>query len=389
MRSDDAAQMREALEQERLKVSRIAHGLHMMRVRIIATINPPGEDGMAQYAFKVQALKAMPFFRDPADITRWDLIIPFILEGVEGDEIVAAVSKERPMPMDKYKKHVLWAHKLRAHDLLYTEEAKGEILAQARELIKIRNPYPIVHNGIKDVLTRITVAYAVFEHSVVKQGDLWKVEVRQEHARKAADFYNHTLEMLDYPEYAKATSQKMAPSELEEIVKECGANHIEILKLLQFKPYTSPALAAALGKSADSVKGYYEPLRRFGLIRTSQGTGATLTPKGVAFLRLFKNQVGEENSPSLLLEGEKNTSTKPKTDHPLNKYIEGGREHRLVGEENSSALGEEGEESATTKRAYVHCGFCKELSSCTVDVASGERICDGCIESRERSTTGE
>jgi len=47
-------------------------------------------------------------FRNPVDITRWDIFVPFRDDDVGGDVIAEARPKERPIPYEIFRKHVFW-----------------------------------------------------------------------------------------------------------------------------------------------------------------------------------------------------------------------------------------------------------------------------------------
>jgi len=63
---------------------------------------------MKNYYYKVQALMDTNVFRNPVDITRWDIFVPFRDDDVGGDVIAEARPKERPIPYEIFRKHVFW-----------------------------------------------------------------------------------------------------------------------------------------------------------------------------------------------------------------------------------------------------------------------------------------
>ena len=283
--SEEMEQLREALEQGIIKVSRSVSGERLARVRIIATLNPRNPP-MRNYYYKIQALMDTRVFRDPVDLTRWDIVIPFCIEDVSGDLIAEAKPKERPIPKNIFIKHVYWVWSLEPEQIRYSENAKEKIIELTKELMKcVSSQYPLIHSGAREHLTRIAVAFACLLHSVSE--DYRYVEVKEEHVKKAYDFIMEMIQRIDYDAfiYRMKDLTEISDDEFEEIKNELDDVEIEILKQLTTGAKKSPELASRLGLSDRAIKEHYKPLRKHNLMITSTGFGVKLTPKGVAFLK--------------------------------------------------------------------------------------------------------
>ncbi|MFH8119349.1 MAG: hypothetical protein QXS37_00880, partial [Candidatus Aenigmatarchaeota archaeon] len=283
---EEIEQMREVLEQEIVKVSRSVSGERLARVRLIATLNPRNPP-MKNYYYKMKALMDTRVFSDPIDLTRWDIFVPFTLEDVPGDLIAEAKPKERPIPVEIFKKHVLWAWSLDANKIRYSETAKERIVEFSKELYKwVSSNYPLIHAGVRDTLTRLSVAFACLYHSISE--DLEYVEVKEEHVVKAKEFIEEMIQRIDYDAfvYRLRDQLEISDEEVEEIKQNLKESDIQILRELTSGPKSSPQLASVVGISATKLKeNHYPVLRKFNLIETSQGFGAKITVKGILFLK--------------------------------------------------------------------------------------------------------
>jgi len=304
LQPEEIAQMREVLEQQRVKVSRSVSGERFARTRIIATLNP--RKPMDSYYYKVQALMDTNFFRDPADLTRWDIVLPFCDEDVKAEEIAEARPKERPIPTEIFKKHILWVWSLTPTQIKYSEDAKEKIITFTKNLLSNfhASDYPLIHNGVRDTLTRLSVAFACLHHSVIfsEDGSFQFVEVNTKHVEEAKAFIDKMIKRLNYDSFVarKKEETELSEEEFEAIVSELDIVETEILRGLDSGPKSSPQLASILGISERSVKEHYEKLRRFRLIMTSHGFGVALTSKGIKFLKKLDShqnvKIGQKNA---------------------------------------------------------------------------------------------
>ena len=308
--SEEIEQMREVLEQDVVKVSRSVSGERLARVRIIATLNP-NHPPMKNYYYKVQALMDTNVFRNPVDVTRWDIFVPFRDKDVDGNIIAEARPKERPIPYEIFRKHIFWVWSLEPNQIRYSEDAKDEIIKFSKELFTyVSSEYPLIHAGVRDQLTRLAVAFACLRHSVVldESGKFLYIEVMKEHVEQAKDFIEEMIQLMDYDAFIFKNKEQtdLTKEEFQEIVEELDETEINILRQLVNGPKKSPELASILGMTDRSVKEHYKNLRKFNLILTSQGFGVKLTTKGIVFLKMLDNQQKSKQEDTRDKENEQN-----------------------------------------------------------------------------------
>lgn len=107
-------------------------------------------------------------FNDPPDITRWDIFIPFSISDVPPNMFIGVKPRERPIPIDIFRRHVFWAWSLKPGDIIYTNDSIRRIEVKSQVFIEkySLNDIPIIHNGYMEVLAKVSVAYAVATHRV-------------------------------------------------------------------------------------------------------------------------------------------------------------------------------------------------------------------------------
>ena len=286
LQADEMSQMREVLEVGRLKVNKAVKFERPARVRILANMNPRTPSTMLDYYLRIDALIASYQFQDPADLTRWDIVLASGEKDVPVQAINSAVPGERPVPDKIFRDHVLWAWSLRVDDITYSETAKGKIVEAANALSEYVNAkYPLVHNGVRDQITRIAIAYACLRHSV---NDDYKVVVREEHVEMARSFITRMLEYLDFDEfiYGIKQSSELTAAEVERLTPLVESNHLKVLMEIAHGNIKAQAIGKAVGLSEQQIKQkYYGELKEWRLIETVPSVGAKLTPKGIAYLK--------------------------------------------------------------------------------------------------------
>jgi hypothetical protein len=143
---------------------------------------------------------------------------------------------------------------------------------------------PIVHLGFRDVLTRLSVAYACLTHSTDETHE--KVIVRKEHVEQAVKFYLEMLEELKLKDYKLAEEGKLEISETEiaQIIAELDEISLKILDEIKISYATAEALASKLEVSEETIKRRYKILKKWQLIQTSP-KGISLSPRGILLLR--------------------------------------------------------------------------------------------------------
>ena len=287
LQSDEMSQMREVLETGRLKINKSVKFERPARVRIIAAMNPKTPSSMADYYLRIDALIQSYQFQDAADLTRWDIVLASGEKDVPVREINSAVPAERPVPDKIFRNHVLWAWSLKAEDIIYSEPAKQKIIEAANSLSEYVNAkYPLIHNGVRDQVTRIAIAYACLRHSVNED---YKVVVREEHVAMAQSFMQRMLEFLDFDEfiYGIKQSSELTDAEVERLASQIGSNYLKVLAEIAHGNTNAEMIGKAVGLSAQQIKQkYYSELKEMRLIETVPKVGAKLTPKGIAYLKM-------------------------------------------------------------------------------------------------------
>lgn len=293
---------REALESQRVIVRRSLSGEALARDRILAIINPGTrtQRPMNSYLFKCQALMDTYVFSDPADVTRWDLFVPFSSEDVQKGEIAKAKPTERPVPDQVFVRHVFWVWSRRPEHVVYTQDAVREIEKQAEVFMNdfATDSVPIVHLGYREVISRVSVAYAALMHSTDQEHV--KIVVKKTHVDHAVKFLKEVAESLDLEVFKLEEEGKrvILPSEREGIIADLDETSLKILDLVKIHPRNSGELAEQLDVTTKTVKRKYAVLRKHELIKTTPGQGVSLTARGVNFLRQYLGDKGTESVPS-------------------------------------------------------------------------------------------
>ncbi len=360
--ADQIGELREALEQEIVKVTRSVIGERLARVRIIATLNPPEPESMNSFAYKILALKNSRPFHRPADLTRWDFVMSFCEDDVSDKEIAKAKPKERPIPDDIFRKHILWVWSLEPQQIRYSEEAKEKIIEYTEKLLEYsKSPYPLIHRGVRDVLTRITVAFACLKHSIKENSNNVLVEVKEEHVNDAYNFMMEMIQRIEYDSYVIATKdeRELKPSEFEQIISKLEERHIQILKALELGVKKSPDLASQLGVSVPTIKRDYEMLRKYSLIKTSP-KGVQLTRKGIQFVKILRDShivsgitVSNSDTANHSKISENDTMIPQNTQLPIKNFI-------------------------PVEPYYGRCSYCGEMKGLRWKDVKGNFLCDEC-----------
>ena len=290
MFAEEMKELRETLETQRIIVRRFVSGDALARTRVIGIFNP--NKPMNQYMYPCMATKDNTAFYDPPDLTRWDIFLPFGDGDVSPELIARRRPAERPIPEELFKRHVYWAWSRRPEHVRYTEEAKGLIIEASVDLMNrySLSSLPIVHRGVRDVLCRLSVATACRNHSTDETHTL--VIVDMEHVEENLRFYNEMLEALALGAYKVEMEGrlKISPSEFEEIVRDIGPTEMEILNSIKVHSKGSAVLAAELDLSDRTIREHYKPLKKHGLITTTAKVGASLTARGVQFLKALRSE---------------------------------------------------------------------------------------------------
>lgn len=312
---DEWRETREALESQRVIVRRSQSGEALARARIVAIINPGMKDHkpLNTYPFSCLAIRDTYVFNDPPDVTRWDLFLPFSNQDVPMREIAEAMPGERPIPDNVFVRHVFWAWSRKPDDIIYEDAAVRKIKEHTVDFMEGYNidDIPVVHLGYREVITRVSVAYAALMHSTDMNHE--KIIVKEEHVEKAADFLDQLSKILELDEYKleREGRLKIVPEELEEIISDLDSTSLRILDLIKVEPKSSRILADHLGVEEKTVKRRYAKLIKHGLVTTARGKGVEITPRGILFLRGYTRDIGTKTVPCEGKKGDIGTENVP------------------------------------------------------------------------------
>jgi len=288
--SNEIKQFREILEMQKVIVRRSQSGEAWARTRLLGCMNPgkPTVKPMNEYLYPCMAIPDTFIFQEPPDITRWDIFICFAIEDVSEFEITARKPIERPIPDDIYIRHVYWVWSREPEHIVYEGEAKEQIIKKATEIVRDYSisSLPIVHNGFRDVLTALSVAYACVEHSTNDTHE--EIIIKSSHVIEAHEFYkNEVLDCLGLQEYKlyKEGELSITDNDIVQISQELEGIEYDILDAIKFGAMSSPDLADQFGVSIPTIKRHYDPLKKHKLIRAIPGKGIELTAKGTKFLK--------------------------------------------------------------------------------------------------------
>ncbi|MEW5760538.1 MAG: hypothetical protein AB1779_07215, partial [Candidatus Thermoplasmatota archaeon] len=291
--SDEMKELREALENQKIIVRRSQSGEAIARTRIIGCMNP--DKTMNEYLYTCMGIQDNFVFRNPPEITRWDIFIPFGDGDVSKEEIMNHKAGPRPIPDEIFRRHVYWVWSRKPNQIRYTDDAKAAIISEATRLV---NTYsfsnlPIVHNGSRGILARLSVAYSALYHSTDESNEI--IIVYTKHVNEAVSLFTLILDFLGLAGYKEEEEGKtrITNAEFEEIAKELGEIEYEILDEIKLKPSSSSQLAEKLDMSNRSIKDHYKKLRKHELVKTTPKRGVELTARGVNFLRLLHKNNSE------------------------------------------------------------------------------------------------
>ncbi|MGC9307905.1 MAG: hypothetical protein ACP5FL_03915 [Thermoplasmatota archaeon] len=277
----------EALRTQRVVVRRYLQGEAPARTRILGSMNPPKGRPMKKYPFPCLVISGTAIFRSEKNIPRWDLFIPMKDEDVSVDDIITETPPERYVPVDVFKQHVHWVWSRTPDDIEYVEGAIDLIKSETTALIKTYKTarLPIVHNGYRDTVCRFSVATAALLHSTDEEHQ--KIMVSEKHVRLATDYIRRMLDKLGLKEYRQLVEEEteLYDGELLVIIDRVDAIDLSILLQLSIGDHTSTELAEEVGIKPETIRGiHFRALRNLKLITTQPGKGASLTPKGAAFV---------------------------------------------------------------------------------------------------------
>ena len=278
--SDQLMQLREALYQGHIVVRMKVSGRRFCRARILADANSPKH--LESEAYWILALPKIRCFKDPIDLTRWDMLIPFSRKDVKREDI--AEKQDRPDDKSFIKaldtlRNYAWS--LKKEEIHLSDDAYKELKDASRELIEeyYFPLVPIVHDGFRENLLKTAAAFAVcclnLKDSVL--------EIGPEHVELARKFYEY---LFDRWELGAAKDRYEEPKltqadwlVIKEALKEEDAL-VKILEIVALKQLDGRSLAAESGYAYSYVRKLVARLKELGLVDRRGGV-YELTRKGV------------------------------------------------------------------------------------------------------------
>jgi DNA replicative helicase MCM subunit Mcm2 (Cdc46/Mcm family) len=300
--AEDLATMRETLSKLYVEVRRSFSARAWARTRVVADSNSRQE--MALYPYPCMALRELPCFKDSADLTRWDLAIPFKAGDVDPDRIadIALQGVDDPWFLSNFKMLTLWAWSRNPRNIRFDDGAFEEVKEAYKDLLAryAVSEIPVVNEDSLISLLRISAAFAALTFST---SDGVTLEVEAEHVRLAKEFLEEVLEMLEIEDY------KIMHGELpvtEEDRKEYASliRRSELasktIEALVRGPRNSPDLAEETAHEAPSVRRICSELKAMGVVEKAS-RGYRLTKNGVQLWKEFHvtkvTEVTEKRAP--------------------------------------------------------------------------------------------
>lgn len=300
MDSDEISQFREAISKQKVKVRRMKSGAALARTRISASANPKNPVG--DYPHKCNAIMDTKTFEEPPDVTRYDLFLVLAEGDVSDHEIATRKTSDTNIPDEIFRRHVLWAWNLVPEDIVYTDEAKEKIIEETEYFIDSYriSELPIVHSGAREVITRLSVSWAVMLHSVDDNHE--RVIVDYDHVDGVTNFYEEILQNLElgvYKDYVEG-EKRISDEELVSIVSEVDDVDLEILEVVKYEYKPSREIAEQIGSSPSTVRKRTNNLKVHNLLQTDKRKGEKITPKGVSLFRMMAS--GEKDRMEEMIE---------------------------------------------------------------------------------------
>jgi hypothetical protein len=280
--------MRETLAKLYVEVRRSYSARAWARTRVVADSDSRQEMGFYPYA--CMALRDLPCFMDQADMTRWDLSIPFKAGDVGADSIAdATLHGEDDLEfLENFRELVLWAWSRKPGSIRFSDDAITVAKAAYTDLLtRYALPeIPVVNEDSLLFVLRISAAFAALTFSTP---DGVVLDVKEAHVRLATEFIEEVMEMLEIEDYRVLHGELSAT---EEDRKDYAAliRRSElaprIIEALARGPRNSLDLAEDTCHEAPSVRRLCAELKAIGVVERVS-PGYRLTKKGVQLWREF------------------------------------------------------------------------------------------------------
>ena len=289
----DLAMLKEGLRKGYIDITKAVRGRGYMRTRIIATANPL-RGSVEDYLFPVEAIRDCKPFRDPVNITRWDLFIKFSELDVPKEEIAKARKTDPEIPVEVYRKHVAWAWSLKAEDIVFTQEAVESIEQKYLEIADYELPeIPLISAEFPTRLAKLAASYAILTHNVVDG----KVIVEPKHVEWAFKFYKEILEDWEYFDYFNYVMglRELTEEEIARIEEAFTENFMlrRVFEEITKKPgIEARTLAERLNTSKQTIINYVAKLKALELVESRERKrGYWLTRKGLSYALKIKKEL--------------------------------------------------------------------------------------------------
>lgn len=298
--SDAQRDVRAAQRDQEVRVDRIVKGRRPTVFRSTTTANPRRE--LVDYAYACEAIRDCSPFSAAPDIARIDLWTIFGQKDIPKNRIADRTSATRPVEAELWRTFVGWAWSRKSGDISYLPQAAMRIRELAgdfmRELGSAR--LPLVTDDFRDLLCRVSVSEAVLSFSTTNGED---VVVSTEHVDRAARFLLRMYDAMDLPAWRTHYESDTGITGGEAIataraIGEIGDRIIDRLSRNR-DPVGSREVASAIGATVDQVHHAYDVLgpQGRGLVETTRGAGAKLSPRGYAYFRWLRKVESEQPSP--------------------------------------------------------------------------------------------
>lgn len=283
--SQELTEHREALDSGVIHVERYARGLANCRTRIIADMNPTTTmDIVGMYW--CQGLLKLPSFTHKAELTRWDIWIPFFQGQASAYQIAYSRFGDPMIPHEVFRKHVMLAWKSLPQEL---EDGVLEDIEKFSETVieqYASSKLPIVNNEFKKLMFRVVAAFASFCHGY--DADFTKLVVTHKHVELGIEYFKKLFELLELKPYVveERARNRLELDEIQELVDSpiFHNRYLSILRELRHGSVALGDLAEIIKLDKKACQNYTRHLRTKGFLYTDR-QGYNLTARGFRFLK--------------------------------------------------------------------------------------------------------
>ena len=344
------AEMRESLEDMRIKVNKFVRGIANCRVRITAVMNLSAKKVMrVDYLAHCASLADTETFEDSPDITRMDFALPFSGDDVTVETIVDGEAIPQPIPSDIFAKHIYWGWGIKCENIVTHKDIEKLIKKKFKIIYKRYNinVFPFVNLGTLDTLKRTCDAMAILNHSTDKE--CVKIFVREKDVDDACKFFEEMLDANDLGRFKSLIEdENILDDDLYDVIwDDLDTTHSKILRILTRGRCNADTLKTILKVSLGTIHNHYSKLTNYGLIHPKPHMGASLTPKGVMYCT--KLLLSTSKSKDLITDTE--------CEMILTQFLEGHREIMMKvssQRQNVSTISEKSKVSEETIKKRVH-----------------------------------